>query len=353
MIRFAWLQTRTQTAVALGGLVVVAVIVAMTGPHLADLYAANIATCTAHGRCATTAIEAFLRNDKTLSIWLGILVIVVPGLVGLFWGAPLIARELETGTYRLAWTQSISRTRWMLVKLAVVALASMAVAGLLSLMITWWANPLDKVNANRFTPPYFDERGIVAIGYAAFAIALGITLGLLIRRTVPAMATTLAAFVLVRLAMIRWVRPNLIAPLHRISNLDPNTMGLRSTNKGSYSFLPPTPNLPNAWIYSNRLIDGSGHALTHHFLTSACPRLETVAGKPGPVLDNVRTKAPGDFRHVMHDCVVTVGAKFHELTTYQPAKNYWTFQWLELAIFLVAALLLSGFCVWWIRRRLA
>jgi ABC-type transport system involved in multi-copper enzyme maturation permease subunit len=352
MIRFAWLQARTQTAVALGGLVVVAIIVALTGPHLADLYEANLATCAAHGRCASTAIDAFLRNDKNLSIWLGILVIVVPGLVGLFWGAPLIARELETGTYRLAWTQSITRTRWMVVKLAVVGLASMAVAGLLSLMITWWANPLDKVNANRFTPPYFDERGIVAIGYAAFAIALGITIGLLIRRTVPAMATTLAAFVAIRLAMILWIRPHLIAPLHKINNLDPNTMGLRSTNAGSYSFLPPSPNLPNAWIYSSRLVDNGGQVLTHHFLTSACPRLEAVAGKPGPVLENVRTKAPTDFRHVMHDCVVAVGTKFHELTTYQPANNYWTFQWMELAIFLGAALLLSGFCLWWIRRRL-
>ena len=81
-------------------------------------------------------------NDSSLRTWLGVLVIVVPGIIGLFWGAPLVARELEAGTFRLAWTQSVTRTRW----LAVEARrrrpgVSMAVAGLLSLMVTWWASP--------------------------------------------------------------------------------------------------------------------------------------------------------------------------------------------------------------------
>jgi hypothetical protein len=351
MIRFAWLQSRTQTAIAFGGLAIVAIIVTLTGPHLAHLYDANVATCAAHGDCSTVK-EAFLRNDKNLGIWLGIFVLAIPALFGLFWGAPLIARELETGTYRLAWTQSITRTRWLGVKLAVVALVSMAVAGLLSLMVSWWASPLDRTSANRFSPPYFDERGIVVIGYAAFAIALGVTAGLLIRRTVPAMATTLAAFIGIKVASIFWLRPHLIAPLHRVTALDPQTMGLRRVNESTFDFLPPSPHLPNAWIYSTRIVDSAGHALTHGFLTGACPRLDTVAANPPPV-QGVATKAPTDFRSVMHDCVVNVGSKFHELTSYQPAKNYWTFQWIELAIFLAAAIILSGFCFWWVRRRLA
>ena len=85
--------------------------------------------------------------------------LVVPALIGMFWGAPLIARELETGTYRLAWTQGVTRKRWLAVKLGLVGLASMAVAGLLSLMVTWWSSPLDRVNADPFT--LFDQRGIV------------------------------------------------------------------------------------------------------------------------------------------------------------------------------------------------
>jgi ABC-2 family transporter protein len=349
MIRFAWLQSRTQTAIAFGGLAIIAIIVALTGPHLAHLYDANVATCAAHGDCSTVK-EAFLRNDKNLGIWLGIFVIAIPGLVGLFWGAPLIARELESGTYRLAWTQSVTRTRWLGVKLAVVALASMAVAGLLSLMVTWWASPIDRVSANRFSPPYFDERGIVVIGYAAFAIALGVTVGLLVRRTVPAMATTLAAFIGIKVASIFWMRPHLIAPLHQVRALDSH-MGLRRIDGGTFEFLPPAPHLPNAWIYSTRIVDTTGHALTHRFLKHACPRLDEVAGNPPPV--DVKTRAPDVFRSVMHECVVNVGSKFHEVTTYQPAKNYWTFQWIELAVFLGAAAILSAFCFWWVRRRLS
>jgi hypothetical protein len=349
MIRFAWLHARNQTAVAFGGLAVVAVVVALTGPHLAHLYDANVATCISHGDCST-ARDAFLRNDKNLGIWLGILVIAIPGVIGLFWGAPLVARELETGTYRLAWTQSITRTRWLGIKLAVVGLASMAVAGLLSLLVTWWAGPIDKVNANRFSPPFFDERGVVVIGYAAFGIALGVTLGLIIRRTVPAMATTLAVFVGVRLGAIFLLRPHLMAPLHRISALDPSTMGLRSTNGGSFSFLPPSPHLPNAWIYSIHIVDTAGRSLTHHVLARACPHLDQVAGRPP---QGVPTKAPAGFKNVMHDCVVKVGARFHELVTYQPASHYWAFQWIEMAVFLGAAAVLSGFCFWWVRRRLS
>jgi len=86
-------------------------------------------------------------------------------------GSTLVARELETGTYRLAWTQSVTRTRWLAVKLGVVGLASMVVAGLFSLMVTWWFSPIDRVNMTVFAT--FDQRNIVAVGYAAFAFALG------------------------------------------------------------------------------------------------------------------------------------------------------------------------------------
>jgi hypothetical protein len=65
-----------------------------------------------------------------------------PAVIGIFWGAPLIARELETGTFRLAWTQSITRTRWLAVKLALTGLVAMAVTEALGLMYGWWAAPI-------------------------------------------------------------------------------------------------------------------------------------------------------------------------------------------------------------------
>lgn len=116
MIWLAWRHFRAQTAIALGALMALAVILAITGPNLVHLYDTTIATCGARNDCSA-ATTAFLSTDRTLYIALTAIVIVVPGLIGIFWGAPLVARELETGTFRLAWTQSDTRTRWLAVKL--------------------------------------------------------------------------------------------------------------------------------------------------------------------------------------------------------------------------------------------
>jgi ABC-type transport system involved in multi-copper enzyme maturation permease subunit len=215
MIRFASLQFRIQAAVAFAALAVMAVILALTGPHLVHLYNTTVATCGAHGNCSS-ATATFPSSYRLLQD-LGNVVIVVPAIIGVFWGAPPVARELETGTHRLVWTQSVTRTHWIAVKLGVVGLASMVVAGLFSLMVTWWSSPIDRVNVNQF--PVFAERGIVPIGYAAFAFALGVTAGVVIRRTLPAMASALAGFVVARVVVTYAVRPNLEAPVHLNSAL--------------------------------------------------------------------------------------------------------------------------------------
>ena len=176
--------------------------------------------------------------------------VLVPGLIGLFWGAPLAARELETGTYQLAWTQGVTRKRWLAVKLGLVGLASVAVAGLFSLMMTWWSSPLDRVNADPFTP--FDQRGIVPLGYAAFAFALGVCVGLVLHRTVPAMVATLAVFAGVRLVVANWVRPYLLAPLRLVA-------GLKAPTPNSSGGLAP----PQAgdWTISDQVINAAGRVI--------------------------------------------------------------------------------------------
>ena len=136
--------------------------------------------------------------------------IAAPALIGIFWGAPLIGRELETGTDQLAWTQSVTRTRWLAVKLAGVGVASIATAAVLSYLLTWWAGPLDHINGNRFAAMTFSSRDIVPLAYAAFAFALGTTAGLLLRRTIPAMAVTLAVFIGIQILVPTAIRPNLL-----------------------------------------------------------------------------------------------------------------------------------------------
>jgi hypothetical protein len=345
VIRFAWRQFRTQAVVAFAMLAALTILLAITGARLERRYdTSGIAGCKPPTNCDALK-SAFLLSYGKPPHLLGALVLIVPALLGIFWGAPLVARELEAGTYRLAWTQSITRTRWFTVKVALIGLASIAVAGLLSLMVTWWSSPLDHVNMNRFAQGAFDERGIVPIGYAAFALALGLTAGTLIRRTVPAMAATLAAFVGARLAVTYWIRPHLWSPAHTSATFaSASNVGFEASGSSSLTFVAGPPRLPNAWVYSDGIVDKTGRAATnlHAFLLKACPDIpppNSIQAR-GPV-------APATFQA----CITKLSAKFHETVTYQPAGRYWAFQSYETAIFLLLALILTGASFWWIRRR--
>jgi ABC-type transport system involved in multi-copper enzyme maturation permease subunit len=352
MSRFAWLQFRTQAVVAAGGLVVVAIVLAITGPHLLHLYHVIVATCVTNDDCST-APATFLQNDRFLQTLLDALVVVVPGLIGIFWGAPLVSRELEAGTLRLAWTQSVTRTRWLAMKLWVVGLGGMVAAGLISLMVTWWSSPVDRVNMTLYTS--FDQRGIVPVGYAAFGFAFGVFAGMLIRRAIPAMATTLAGFVAIRLLFNHFVLPRLIAPSHRSFPLNSGSVqGFGSMNGGPFMLFPADPNIPNAWFYSTQFVNRTGTPLSHSVLVKTCPALGTVGGGPpggGGHLSAVPT--PGGVATALQSCVARLGATYHEVVVYQPASRYWPFQGYELAIYLGVALALAGACIWWVRHRLA
>ena len=149
MIRFTWMQFRVQAVVA----------ARRTGDrrHRAGVDRPAPRPPLRHDgrqlRCPARLLDGdhqLHQLRRPLAGLLGLLLLVVPLLIGMFWGAPLVSRELETGTFRLAWTQGVSRTRWLAVKLGLGALTSMAAAGLLSLMVTWWSSQLDQVNANPF-----------------------------------------------------------------------------------------------------------------------------------------------------------------------------------------------------------
>jgi ABC-type transport system involved in multi-copper enzyme maturation permease subunit len=332
VIRFAWLQFRVQAAVAAGALAIVAVVLAVTGPNLVHLYDTTVATCAAQHDCST-ATTNFTNSDGPLQVFLDFLLLVVPLLIAIFWGAPLVSREFETGTFRLAWTQGVSRTRWLAVKLGLGALMSMAAAGLLSLMVSWWSSQLDQVNANPFDSLRFGARDIVPIGYAAFAFALGVTAGLLFRRLLPAMLTALIGFVAVGEIVTSWVRPNLIGPFHKslpITAATPVSVDQFPTGIRAFESARGV-SLPNAWVYSVKIADNAGHVPTSSFLNRACP-----LGNYGPL--NPR------------DCTARLAAKFHQVVTYQPGSHYWPMQWYELAIALALAIVLGGCCFWWIRR---
>jgi ABC-type transport system involved in multi-copper enzyme maturation permease subunit len=340
MIWLTWRQFRAQAWVASVALAVTAIALAVAAHGLAHLYdASGIAACQAHGDCGTVA-NTFVNQAKglySLLFYAGIVILyAVPALIGIFWGAPLVAREIEAGTLRLAWNQSITRTRWLAVKLALIGLAAMATAGLFSFIIGWWSSPIDRAfglaadrngssGLNRFAPLLFGARGIIPIGYAAFAFVLGVTAGVLIRRAIPAMAVTLAVFTGVLITMSLWVRPHLRTPLRLTSALNPANIYQVSIGNGQMK-VTAVVNLPGAWVLSNQSITASGHAFAP--ATQAC----------------ISSTVPA--------CQASI-ARLHlrQLVTYQPAGRFWTFQWYETAIFLALAIALAGVCIWWIRRR--
>jgi ABC-type transport system involved in multi-copper enzyme maturation permease subunit len=335
VIRFAWLQFRMQVAIAAGALVIVAIVLVATEPNLVHLYDTTVANCAAHHDCST-ATTNFTNSDGPVQVFLDFLLLAVPLLIGMFWGAPLVSREFETGTFRLAWTQGVSRTRWLAVKLGLGAVMSMAAVGLLSLMVSWWSSRLDQVSADPFSTVHFGARDIAPIGYAAFAFALGLAAGMLFRRLLPAMLTALIGFVAVREIVTSWVRPNLLAPFHKslpITAATPVSIDQFPTGIRAFESIRGV-SLPNAWVSSVKIADNAGHVPTNAFLKRACP-----LGNYGPL----------DPR----ECTARLAAKFHQVVTYQPGSHYWPMQWSELAIYLVLATILAGVSIWWIRRRIS
>src|SRR3954454_1073264 len=258
MTRFAWLQSRTQTLVVALVLAGLAVAAAITGVQMAHLYSSLVAHCTTG--CGFAA-SSFTSHDQFFEHVLDVVAQVAPALLGIFWGAPLLAREYETGTHRLAWTQSVSRSRWLLTRLALGGLITVSVASVLTLTVTWWYRAVDHVQANQYA--VFDRRSIVPIGYALFAFAVGALAGAVVRRTVPAMAVTIAVFVFTRVGVGLWVRPHLQAAKRTSrSLLDAAGFGFESHNNGPLDLVAQPPDLPNAWVQSAHLVTRSGHVAT-------------------------------------------------------------------------------------------
>jgi ABC-2 family transporter protein len=347
MIWMTWRQFRVQGIVAAAALAVLAVLLAVTGIQLAHMYdSSGLPACLGHGGCGSL-VRSFTSELNASALYkplffAGLAVLYgTPALIGLFWGAPLIAREFEAGTYRLAWNQGVTRTRWLAVKLGLIGAAAMATTGLFSLMISWWASPIDQVVSadsgdgggaagfTRLQPLVFDARGIAPVAYAAFAFALGVAFGVLLRRTLPAMAAALASFAAVQIAWPNLVRPHLITPVRQVRPLDLNHINELLISDGSnHMTVVSAADKAGAWLLSNSTIGANGRLFTGP-APAAC----------GP-------------SHPFRACTAAL-ARLHlrQVLTYQPASRFWAFQWYEAAVFLAAAIALAGFCFWWVRRR--
>jgi hypothetical protein len=348
MIWLTWRQLRGGAVMVAAVLAVLAVVLGLTGPGLADDYSSGIAACTTQTGDCSGFVERFFNDNQIPFLAVTAVVLVLPALIGVFWGAPLITRELEAGTHRLVWNQSITRTRWLAVKLGLTGLAAMTAAGLGSLAVTWWSSPIDKAANDfpRLEPLLFAARGIVPIGYAAFAFALGVTVGMLVRRTLPAMAITLAVFVAGQIAMPLLVRPHLLPPTR--STIEITASNVTGVSWGPNDVLEVWADAANAdaWVLSSHIVDASGHAVDSISVPSSSGPCAPPTGPP-------EATGPGDDPHVAA-CLAEIQRLGYRLqATYHPSSRFWPFQWYEAGIYTALALGLAGFCSWRIRRRLS
>jgi len=358
MIWLTWRQFRAQAITAAAALVAFAILLVVTESRMSSLFAASGITGCHGGACpgAATRFLIDLSSGQTFPLlpdganayvilyFLSVLIILAaPAIIGIFWGAPLIARELESGTHRLAWNQSITRTQWLAVKLTLIGLAAMAVTEALSLLQGWWAAPIGKavglggsasiMSEGRFGIFIFPTHGITPLGYAAFGFALGVTAGLLIRRAIPAMAATLAIFAVVQFAVPLWVRPHLIPPSHTIATLATANV---TPNGGPSIAVTATviPGHPGAWITSSGAVNATGQPVT---APAACK-----SAIP-------RNLNPGGTR-AWANCLASHGVRVS--ASYQPVSHYWPLQLAETGLFLALALALAWYCFWRLNRRL-
>ena len=358
MIRFAGLQARVQLLTGAACLLVVAIVTAATGPHLSHLYHADVVPCAANGDCSLQ-MQALFSHDSFLQAAFNLVIRLVPAVIGIFWGAPVFARELEAGTFRLAWTQSVSRSRWVITKLVIGGLASTLAAGMFSLIVTWWFRSLDLANGNLHSFSIFDQRDLVAAGYGLFAFAAGALLGAVLRRVLPAMAATLGVFAFARVAIAAWVRPHYISALHQNTSLLGGSFGLMMYNGSGPTFVVQPQVAANGWVPHNQIVNSAGQpvsaAARAAFLQSHCQAvLQSLPGpgSQGGIAPGIHTNV-GPPADAVHQCLVQAASLYHVVVTYQPSSRFWPFQWIETGLFGALALAAFGACYWWVKRRIA
>jgi ABC-type transport system involved in multi-copper enzyme maturation permease subunit len=263
----------------------------------------------------------------------GILLLAVPVLIGAFAGAPVLARELETGTFRYAWTLGIGRWRWTLAKLVPLAVTAAIATGLLSMLFSWYHQPLfADGNSIPLDPVLFGLRGVAYAAWTLAAFAIGALSGLLIRRVIPAIAATLAVTAGLFITTGMYLRQYYMTPLlgRNLSSTPASAWVLGGWwTKGGSVVSPATMNqLQNT--------------LAGRFMTATLPKnvkSDDIKFYKGP--------ANADVQSYLYSHGYT------HWISYQPGSRFWPFQWIEGGWLLALSVLLITVTVWLVRRRVA
>ena len=236
---------------------------------------------------------------------------LLPLLIGMFLGAPIVSREVEQGTHRLIWTQSITRNSWLLKKVGLLAGAVGLCAILLGLVARLWGNPVNIWLS-------FDLQVPALLSYSLYALAVGVALSILVRKTVAVIALTIPAFVLPRLAVFA-IRPFFLPAM---------------TYTWDPSQADPRAGLGD-WRLTDGLIDSHGQAVSEDYAHQLC--------EPGNGTAPSQDKF-GPLNQCWHD------HGFLQQTSYHPATQFWLFQSMEAVMFLALAALLLFVAMWLLRQ---
>jgi hypothetical protein len=321
MMWIAWRRHRLVVVISAICLGLAIFILVQTSFELtATFQSLGLATCLARHLTCDNAYNAFNDFFNNNVVPFMSLLYVLPLLVGMFVGSPLIASEAEQHTHLLIWTQSITRMRWLWMMLSVLVGATLLVFAVLAAFVTWWSGPVNAVLGPWRT---YDWQGTVPLAYALFALALGVTVGTLTKRNVAAIALTLVGFVALRLAVELWLRPHFSLPL-------------------KYSW-PYGQHDPRTFLGDLDIYRSIG-APPGQSLSS----IIQLCGGPGRVINPGNLQLAGTSS-ALSQCLRSHGVVY--LTIYQPATRFWLFQGIESAIFLLLSVLLLGFTIWWVRWR--
>jgi hypothetical protein len=312
MTWLVWRQHRVQLLAGAALLAAFAVTIVITGIQVANQYHAVQTACAAGHGCRH--LGGLFMGSHVVG-FLVIATLGAPALVGLFWGAPLVAAEAEAGTTQFAWMQSVTRKHWLAVKIGWMLLAAAVWGGVISALVTWWEGPNNALQLDAFKPGRFDIMSVVPVAYSLFAVALGIAAGAVTRRLLPAMAVTLAGFIAVRAAAALWLRPHYMSAITVTYKLTGSF-----TPPGSYWQLASGALFPNGQPVPQPNDTPYFDGIPQPYLPHACSVM---------VSDNAPPRPPAACTQAL--------SGFHWFLTYQPADRYWTFQGIETGIFLALA----------------
>ena len=343
MIWTTWRQHRAEAGVGVALLIVaVGGLVAVGERARQRAQGLGLPACVRAGGDCSKALDGLHRDFHSIPPFTGLL-IAVPLLAGMFWAAPLVSREYEAGTHRLAWSQSVGPRRWLLTKIALVFGTVSAASLAVGLLATWALDPLSPAFGGRYNSTWFDIQGVVPLACMLFALAAGLLASVAIRRTIPAMAVTLVVYAAARIPM-HWLRVHFAAP---------STV---SQSKPMSALLDDVLGSPRD------LFDSSAPA-------GSLVRSSTVTVKPSGAAVSSNTSTIDLFRHYCPTLHVTRSggsinvanadscrATVHDLslqatTHFLPPSRFWLLQSIELVLFAGVAIALAVAAVLLVSRR--